>query len=56
MTHLTEDVVGVNSLIINSNTEDAVVTLKSHDSIIAKSVIQNGQALLQFSSIDIQTL
>ena len=26
---------------------------KSNDSIIAKSVIQDGQALLQFSSIDI---
>ena len=52
VTHLTEEFVGINSLIVNSNTEDAVVTLKSNDSIIAKSVIQNGQALLQFSSID----
>lgn len=52
VTHLTEDFVGINSLMVNSNTEDAVVTLKSNDSIIAKSVIQNGQALLQFSTID----
>ena len=52
VTHLTEEFVGINSLIVNSNTEDAVVTLKLSDSIIAKSVIQNGQALLQFSSID----
>ena len=53
VSHLTEEFVGINSLTVNSNTEDAVVTLKLNDSIIAKSVIQNGQALLQFSSIDI---
>ena len=52
VTHLTEEFVGVNSFTVNCNTEDAVVTLQLNDSIIAKSVIQNGQALLQFSSID----
>ena len=52
VSHLTEEFVGINSLNVNSNTEDAVVTLKLNDSIIAKSVIQNGQALLQFNSID----
>lgn len=52
VSHLPEDFVGVNSLTVNSNTEDAVVTLKLNDSIIAKSTILNGQALLQFNSID----
>ena len=53
VTHLSSELVGVSSLNVFSTTEDAVVTLKSNDSIISKSSVQNGQALLQFNSIEL---
>ena len=53
VTHLSSELVGVSSLTVFSSTEDAVVTLKSNDSIISKSSVQNGQALLQFNSIEL---
>jgi gingipain R len=53
VTHLSSELVGVSSLTVFSSTEDAVVTLKSNDSIISKSTVQNGQALLQFNSIEL---
>ncbi len=53
VTHLSSELVGVSSLNVFSSTEDAVVTLKSNGSIISKSSVQNGQALLQFNSIEL---
>ena len=53
VTHLTSEPVGVSTLTVFSTTEDAVVTLKSNDSIISKSSVQNGQALLQFNPIEL---
>ena len=57
VTHSDEEEVGVTSLTVFCDNEDAKVTLWNGDSLIAKNTIQNGQADFSFDAInEIDTL